>query len=187
MKKIKEIFLSVIKKINLDKKSAVVIVIGILGVILLVISEFLPGKEANIKNDNSNEAADTVCTDYEKNIEQRLSSILSEIQGAGKVSVMVTLERTDRNIYAMEEKQSTGNNSSYENKLVTIKSEDGESGILITASQPEIRGVAIVCTGGNSAVVRQNITDTVTAVLGISAAKVSITTMKTTTEDNYEH
>lgn len=165
-------------KFNTDKKTAVIILIGIAGVILLVISEIIPLSASEEKHNERNETQTVSCSDYEKEVEQRLQGIISKIEGAGNVSVMVTLESTVESVYAQEEKQSGGENKNYENQYVIIKTNDGEGGILLKTTEPQIRGVAIVCTGGNSAVVRQNITNTVTAVLGISSARVNITAMK---------
>ena len=102
--------------------------------------------------------------------------MISSIQGAGRAKVMVTLESSDENVYAVEEKS---NDSSYENSVVIVENDDGENGILLKVTQPRIRGVAVVCAGGASPTVRQSIIDTLTAVLDISSARISIATMKT--------
>ncbi|MBP3328973.1 MAG: hypothetical protein J6L91_08705 [Clostridia bacterium] len=60
-----------------------------------------------------------------------------------------------------------------------VENDDGENGILLKVTQPKIRGVAVVCSGGASPTVRQSIIDTLTAVLDVSSARISIATMKT--------
>lgn len=47
--------------------------------------------------------------------------------------------------------------------------------MIIKLIQPKIRGVAVVCEGGGSDAVRQEITQAITAVLDISASRVYIT------------
>jgi stage III sporulation protein AG len=113
---------------------------------------------------------------YAEDVELRLEEMISSIRGAGKTKVMVTLECSDENVYAVEEKT---NNSSYEKNIVVIETENGEGGILLKVTQPRIRGVAVVCVGGASPTVRQSIIETLTAVLDISSARISIATMKT--------
>lgn len=49
--------------------------------------------------------------------------------------------------------------------------------MIIKLIQPKIRGVAVVCEGGGSDAVRQEITQAITAVLDISASRVYITKM----------
>lgn len=165
------------QKFGADKKTVVVIFLGIAGVILLVLSELIPSGDSSKKETEQPELTAVSCSEYEKEVERRLEGILSQINGAGKVSVMVTLESTVESVYAQQGKQSADSKIS-ENEYVIIKTDDGEGGILLKTTQPEIRGVAVVCSGGGSAVVRRDITDTVTAVLGISAARVNITAMK---------
>lgn len=168
----------IIEKLKVDKKSLIVIIIGIIGIFLLVISELLPKENHNKSKSAENETISVSYSDYEKDIEQRLQNIISKIDGAGNVSVMVTLDCTVESVYAQEEKDTNGSNQSHENQYVIVKNDDGESGILLKTTEPQIRGVAVVCSGGASAIVRQNITDTVTAVLGISSARVNISAMK---------
>lgn len=166
------------EKLNLDKKSILVIIIGIVGVLLLVLSELIPSVTESEEAKSENEAFAVSYSEYEKDVEDRLESIISEIDGAGSVRVMVTLDCSVESVYAQTEKSSTEESGSYENEYVIIKNNDGENGILLKTTQPQIRGVAVVCTGGNSQVVRQNVTNTITAVLGVSAARVSISAMK---------
>lgn len=168
---------ALINKIGIDRKTAVVAFLGIAGVVILVLSELLPSDSADEKAQKLAEPSVMSCAEYEKELEQRLETIISKIDGAGNVSVMVTLESTAEEIYAQQEKDDR-ENSKHENDYVIIKTNDGEGGILLKTAQPQVRGVAVVCTGGGSAVVCRSITDTVTAVLGISSARVNISSMK---------
>lgn len=165
-------------KLKADKKSTIVIIIGIIGIILLVLSELIPSDSKAEKDESISDTVTISYTEYEKEIENRLETIISKIDGAGSVSVMVTLDCTVESVYAQQEKQTDGNSKSYENEYVIIKNNDGENGILLKTTQPQIRGVAVVCTGGNSAIVCRNVTNTIMAVLGISAARVNISAMK---------
>lgn len=180
MKSIKEFIETLSKKLNTDKKMTAVILLGITGMLILAATELIPSEKADSKKtDYENQTVTVSCAEYEKDIEERLKNVISKIDGAGSVTVMVTLDSTVESVYAMEEKQQSGENGGYESEYVIVKTDDGEAGILLKTTQPQVRGVAVVCSGGNSAVVRRSITNTVTAVLGISAARVNITAMKT--------
>ena len=161
------------EKTKLDKKTAVIIFVGVLGAVMLVVSEFIP--EAEPEEDELSQPQASYET-YAEETEKRLEEMISSIQGAGKTKVMVTLECSDENVYAVEEKS---NDASFENSVVIVETEGGEGGILLKVTQPRIRGVAVVCAGGASPTVRQSIIDTLTAVLDISSARISIATMKT--------
>ena len=123
---------------------------------------------------------------YVEDIEKRLTEIVSSIDGAGKTRVMVTLESGAEQVYARNEKiksDTSGGtalekeNFSDEKEYVLIESDGNEGGMIIKLIQPKIRGVAVVCEGGGSDAVRQEITQAITAVLDISASRVYITKM----------
>ena len=176
----------IIEKLKQDKKLLIICAIGIVGIILLLASELIPD---NTQRKDASEEESQLQTEvsYAEDIENRLTQIISSIDGAGKTKVMVTLENGAEQVYAKNEKDSADNstdtdsnqnNFSYEKEYVLIESgDDGESGLIIKLIQPKIRGVAVVCEGGGSDVVRQEISQTVTAVLDISASKVYVTKM----------
>ncbi len=165
-------------KTRLDKKIVILMLVGLSGIILLTVTELLPsGEEKSEETVNSEQSP---YQSYAQNIETRLEELISSIHGAGKTRVMVTLDSSDENVYATERKRTDNkDNSTYEDNVVIIETESGENGVLLKITEPKIRGVAVVCAGGDSPVVRQSIIDTVTAVLDISSARVNIATMKT--------
>lgn len=169
----KNILKSICEKTKLDKKAMIIIFIGLMGVMLLTVSELIPEKEVEEESTETAQSADYY--DYADEIEKKLEKIISSIYGAGKTKVMVTLDCSDESVYATEEKI---NESSRENKVVIVENQDGEGGVLLKITQPRVRGVAVVCEGGASPSVRQSITKTITAVLDISSARISIATMK---------
>ena len=83
-------------------------------------------------------------------------------------------------MFAVKEKSNYG---SKEREYIVIDSDNNESGLLLKVMEPEIRGVAIVCEGADSAKVRQEIVSTVSAVLGISTNRISIAKIKTISHD----
>ena len=62
-------------------------------------------------------------------------------------------------------------------KYVIVDGTGEEKGIVVRVREPEIRGVAVVCEGAGSQTVQQQIVRTVTALLGISSAQVSVAKM----------
>ena len=176
--KLKSVFTS-------DKKLAVLCAVGVLGVVLLILSEFIPSGEKKAEKKESVTAAQSQET-YAEDIEKRLTEIVSSIDGAGKTRVMVTLESGAEQVYARNEKIKSDisggtalekENFSDEKEYVLIETDGNEGGMIIKLIQPKIRGVAVVCEGGGSDAVRQEITQAITAVLDISASRVYITKM----------
>ena len=121
--------------------------------------------------------------DYINDLETRLISIVSSIEGAGETKVMLTLESGSEEVYLHDYDYGENIDSSGKNiverkdEYVIIDGESGEKGIVVKVAEPKIRGVAVVCKGGDSDVVSVRITETVTALLDIPANRVSVAKM----------
>lgn len=168
----------ILEKIKRDKKIAAIVCVGLAGIIMLSFSEIMPAKKDS-SDKESEESATDIRDGYEEDIEKRLTKIVSEINGAGRTEVMVTLDSGDENVYAVKEKSNDGTK---EREYIVIDSDDNESGLLLKVIEPEIRGVAVICEGADSASVRQEIISTVSAVLGITTNRISIAKIKPTSE-----
>ena len=161
---------------NKDKKVFIFVLAGILGVLLILISEINFEPEENIAEINENQVEAYEYCDY---LEKKIEEIVSSIDGAGKVKVMITLSESVEYVYAQNQddtKKINENSENSDNKsdFVIIENEDNDSGLLIKTYEPKIRGVAIVCSGGDNANVQQQIYSTVSAVLNVSTARISI-------------
>ena len=55
------------------------------------------------------------------------------------------------------------------------ETENGRQGLLVTELQPTVKGVVIVCEGGDQPLVQQRVTDAVTIALNISSKRVCVT------------
>ena len=121
--------------------------------------------------------------EYIQEMEEKLTSILQQVQGAGQVHVMVTLEATGQSVYAQDEElsSSTGQDgqrqSSTRTEHVILDSGTGKAPLLEQAYEPEVRGVAVVCEGGDDILVIGRITELVSVVLGIPTNRICVTKM----------
>ena len=170
------------------KASKWIMILGIAGILLIFASSFFPGKD-NKKADTSDEV--TSSEEYAANTEARLTSMLQKIKGVGNVNVMVTLENGVEYVYAQEEKNNgsysedvTGENehrtqqsNDTEKKYILVDSENGKTALIIKEMQPQIKGVVVVCEGGDDATVRQSVIDAVTVALNLSSSKVCVSKM----------
>ena len=117
---------------------------------------------------------------YIQSMEQRLREILSQIDGVGECSVMVTLKESSRRIFASEDKTSQEKcdgrfDLSSEKRLVLLEDKSGaEYPVVETTLSPQSKGVMIVCKGAKSAKVCQQVTEAVTTVLGIRSIQVCV-------------
>lgn len=181
LQKTKEFINRICERTHLSKKLLLIIFLFATGVVLLILSE-LPIEK---KDEKSTEAttAHLAADDYAFALEERLTSIISAIDGVGAVKVMVTVESTGEDVYLHnfdygEDEEADGKNSfEQKDEYVIVNNGESEEGIVVKVQQPEIRGVAVVCQGASSEKVRAAVIETVTALLDISSARVSVAEM----------
>ena len=157
-----------------EKKLALILLAGALGVLLLFSSEtgFSSSKKADAAEPFDAEA-------YAASAEKRLCALVREIRGAGDARVMITLESAGENRLAedRESRASTGERSEERSDEAKIAA-SSDGGIVTVRREPEIRGVAVVCEGAGSDAVRREVTETVRAALGVSRDKIYVAQMK---------
>ena len=169
-------------KTKLSPKILLAAVLLAAGVAALLISE-IPQNKKRVSSPVSTTEASQDPEEYTRKLEERLTSIISAIDGAGETKVMITLESSSEDIYLHdfdygENADSSGKNS-FERKdeYVIVDGSSGEQGIVVRKAEPKIRGVAVVCKGAGSEIVREQIVQAVTALLDISSARVSVAKM----------
>lgn len=158
--------------------------IGVLGATVLLLCGFFSEGEAS---DTSTEPQNTAFAAevYEQELEQRLVQLLSRVEGAGEVAVMVTLENGTQAVYAQAVQQSSdiaaaqsnggSERTSYTAEVVLIDTDGGEEALKETTLQPTVKGVAVVCTGAHQLHVVSRITELVSTVLGIPSNRICVT------------
>ena len=158
---------------------AVVLLLGA-GALALILSESGTAESVPVQAETT---APYDTREYTRELEERLVSIISAIDGAGETRVMITLESSSEEVYLSnfdygENSDSNGKNS-YERKdeFVIIDGSSGQEGIVVRTAEPRVRGVAVVCSGAGSDTVCAEIIEAVTALLDISSARVSVAKM----------
>ena len=176
---IKETVDKISAKSRLNKRLLLIVLMLVSGIIMLLASELSEsGKTVSAELTQQTSASDI--QGYSELLEERLTSIISSIEGAGATRVMITFENGGEDIYLHdsdygENAASDGKNSvERKDEYVIIDGSEGERGIIVRRAEPEVRGVAVVCEGGGSETVRAQIIEAVTALLDISSARVSV-------------
>lgn len=169
------------EKINLfllgDKKRIkIIVVIGLIGMLLILASEILPSsEEGDAKADNNQ----MNYSEYTKELENRLTEVISEIDGVGECKVMITLENTVESVYATNNEIKTDDSSLNEkDEYVLYESSGDESPVLIKEYMPKVRGVTVVCSGGDDIVTKEKIINSVTALFNLPTNRVSVSKIK---------
>jgi stage III sporulation protein AG len=157
------------------------IIIGVVGILLIFLSGF--GGESK-KSEKEALNPEITAEEYREQLEKDIKKIVKNITGSNKVTVVVTLESGIRYKYAdihegssadKTENDTVTTSSESKEGYITVKTADGgEQALLVTTQMPEVRGVAIVCTGGDNETVAEKIENTVTAALNITSKRVHI-------------
>ncbi len=169
--KIKE-WLSEIK----NKKALWIVLLGICGIVLIVLSELF--QKSNAETYKSEENFQIDFSERETELENRLEEAVSKINGAGETDITVTYESTKEFFYAKNSSETNGDTETEsEFEFVIIDGANGEEPIFIKADEAKIRGVLVVCEGGGNALVREKIIEAICALLDIPSNKVSVAEM----------
>ncbi|MBQ3494525.1 MAG: hypothetical protein IJA69_03835 [Clostridia bacterium] len=121
--------------------------------------------------------------EYATFLENKLATVLSNVKGAGKVSVMVTLECGIEYVYATESEEQTNTTTSGSN--TSTKTTTSENILFVTSSGksvpvvlkenlPKVSGVLVVANGASDISIRLELMNAVTSLLGVDAENVQI-------------
>ena len=180
------------------------VIIFLAGVFLLILS--LPSGTLSAKKDTANrqrqqgeeeqegiqDAALDAMSKYAARQEEQLESVLSKVDGVGKVDVMLTIASSEEkktlnkeNVSqdSTKESDSTGgrrnqNSSSSQTDPVLIGQGDGQTPYVVQIQSPQIEGVVVVAQGAGSGVVDAEIIAAVEALFPIETHKIKVMKME---------
>ena len=149
----------------------------LLGVLLLAAGRtFSEEKEENVSADTMEKAVVTV----ERETEKRMAEILSKIEGAGLVDVMLTYRQTEEKTIAHNESREE-DGESLRTEQTAILLEDGDGGtepLSLTDISPVVEGVMIAAQGADQPAVAAALHQAAQALLDVPAHKVAVLKMK---------
>lgn len=114
-------------------------------------------------------------TQERQDLQKALEDILSYIDGAGEVQVLLTQVKGEEILYQLDEDISTAQDSSDIRKETVIVS---ESGLIRQVNPPIYLGAVILCQGGNDPVVRLSVVDAVADATGLTTDHITVLKMK---------
>ena len=106
-----------------------------------------------------------------EDLERRMESALSEINGVGEVTVVLTLRSSGEEVLAQD--TSEGNSSDRETVIVSTGS-GTEEPVSVKTIYPEFQGALVVCQGADNASVKLEVLKAVSAITGLSSDQISI-------------
>lgn len=161
-------------KLKSDKKSLIIIVVGLVGVLMIMLSGGDDGKNTQPQvNDN------TILT--ETQLADEVENFIENIEGAGKTKVILSFEAYEETVYAenVDERYSHDEEKDINSEYVIIDNGAGEDGLKLKVISPKIRGVAVICQGGDQPIVKEQIVSALSALFNISTNKISVALMAT--------
>lgn len=168
-----------------DLKIRIIVIIGILGIAFI----FLSGLFDSGKGTADAGAVKEIPTEeYVEKLEKRIHSIVTNIDGVGTAKVMITLENTVEYVYESEKKETTDLSkdyqdgetekeqarNDYERSVILVDGKNGREALLKTTVEPKVKGVVVVCRGGENVAVEKRVVDAVTTALAISSNRVCV-------------
>lgn len=131
-------------------------------------------------------AADSGFTAYMADtaaLEQELADLLSQMEGVGRVRVLLTAERgyEPNYIYNSSSKDTGGENQpskEQQSELVIVSRSGEENPVIASVNGPKYRGAVVICDGAGSAQVRLELTEAIKSLTGITSDNIKISKMK---------
>ncbi|MCL6573636.1 MAG: stage III sporulation protein AG [Bacillus sp. (in: Bacteria)] len=125
---------------------------------------------------------------YEEQYENQLKKALQEMLGVDDVTVVVTIDSTDKKILeknrvlksqTTEETDRDGGqrkvvDTSTDEQLVIIRNGESEVPIVVETKKPDIRGILVVAKGAENIQVKKWIIEAVTRALGVPSHRVAV-------------
>ena len=161
------------KLLEHSKKYKYVLLIVLIGVVLITLPTGGKGGA------DPTVVAESV-TQSDNTVNDKLSALLSKVDGAGKVEVMLTVAHGEETIFQTDNKFSqTEQSSTTQQDTVTVTDASrNQSGLIRQINPPAYLGAVILCQGADSASVRLSIVDAVSKATGLGADQISVLKMK---------
>lgn len=201
-------------KNNIKDKNKIVnlIIIFLVGILMIITVSFFKTSDSNDKSNylgvnygSNKKVVQTSNTDssssssnsnnysnYEKSVENQLKGILENIQGVGKVDVMINFESGEEQVPAVNISNSTNTTNEKDNaggvrtttqnnngSTIVVTNDGSKSEPLIVKTyKPKVSGVCVVAEGAENRITELRISKAVVDLFDITEDKVNVYPMK---------
>ncbi len=165
------------------KRNKILILIIIAAIFILAFWNFDSDDKTQKNNISENESHPLIDEYIEEN-EKRLEEILTAVQGAGRVKVMISVVEMSEKVIATDKKTETKQdvkndssvrNSLQENTTVIYGTGSEEKPFVVKEKLPVPSGVVVTATGAGDESVRLELYEAVKALYGLSGHRIKIT------------
>lgn len=146
------------KYFEANKSKLTILLLAACGVLLIVAS-------ALFGNEEENEIAEyTEVGFYTEYLEERITELCNSIYGVSDAKVFLTLDCSSEQIY-----QNDGASD-----FLILTGESGEKAVKLCEIYPKVRGIAVVCRGGDIPRIQATVTDLLSAALGLPKNQIQV-------------
>lgn len=165
----------------INKKSLKIIILIFLAVVVSVILlGFGNNSKSNVNEDSYKTSYYQTTLEYCAELESKLQSVISKIDGAGDVCVMLSVVGSPELIYANKSDETNSSNpsgtisSSNSSSPIIVNVGGQSSALILTEKLPEVKGVIVVSSGAGNVAVKLNILQAVSTLLNLDSDKISV-------------
>ncbi len=161
------------KSVEYIKKYRYVALVLLAGLLLMLIPE--EKKEAASPSPKAAALAEEGAA-----LQDSLAQILAEIEGAGKVKVLLTQAAGEETVYQVNgnTNRSPDANTQKQDTVLITNAQREEQGLVRQINPPIYQGALIVCQGGDRPAVRLAIVQAVSSVTGLTSDCITVLKMK---------
>ena len=177
----------ILSKLSDKRITTILIIVGFIGIALIFLSDYFHPSSGTSQQARSSSDSSSV---FETQTAGRLENIIGNINGVGRVKVMVTVESGVENIYVTDNKgavdtqnsggsgQTQQSGSSESSHVLVNNSGGGQEALLTKQVQPPILGVVVVCDGGSNEDVKESVVNAISTALGLPTNRISVNRMQ---------
>jgi len=114
------------------------------------------------------------------NLQEELAQILSQLEGAGNVRVLLTESMGSQTLYQTDQMRSGDQDTAdiRSETVILTEADRSEAGLVKRVDPPQYLGAIVLCQGAGNASVRLAIVDAVGTVTGLRSDQISVWKMK---------
>ena len=139
-----------------DKSKTALILMAAAGILLLLFG--------GMKNTDQEEESYQDVGFYTEYLEGRIAALCNSVEGVENAAVFLTLDCSSEYIYSQDGASD----------FLILSGSGGEEAVLLQEIYPKVRGIAVVCTGGDLPRVRETLTELLAAALDLPAHRIRI-------------
>ena len=153
------------------KKYRYVVIVLLIGLFLMLLPE---------EEKTKPEKAAVVQQVQKETLQTQLEDLLSQLEGAGRVKVLLTQSEGERSIFQTNDNTEHSDSSGriWKDTVIVSDSARGETGLVQQTIAPVYLGAVVLCQGAGSAAVRLAIIEAVSNATGLATHNISVLKMK---------